>query len=446
MKIYLVRHGQTDWNLRGIAQGQTDVPLNETGIAQAQALRDKVRGIDFGVCYSSPLKRAAETATIIAGHRCEIRYDDLLKERGFGEFEGRPGAEMREKAPNIGDFKINTNYGGIEPVKDLLARAEAFLAKIKRDCAGMDRVLVVGHGSMLKAIHFAIVGWDEDTDFWSWHLDNTEICDYELAEGRVERVLSDIERQLYIDLNGADLHFYREGATASTVINVNDEYLVKIENFDTMREQMEFLRMYPDSCFQKVLCSNEELSYVCFEFIKGEQFSEAEIDARDAIEQICEIVCSYGEYTHKGYGFLGHEKDSWHDFLLDEIEYAEQRIPEVSKDKVMAALEVAGREEPQQYLTHGDFGTHNFLVEKGRIRVIDPMPAVADYLYDFYFALLSDVDVFIRLGEEMVMSYFERDVEYKKALLIIALYVRMSRAAKYDAANLQKYKDLYANI
>ena len=70
----------------------------------------------------------------------------------------------------------------------------------------------------------------------------------------------------------------------------------------------------------------------------------------------------------------------------------------------------------------------------------------ADYLYDFYFALLSDVDVFIRLGEEMVMSYFERDVEYKKALLIIALYVRMSRAAKYDAANLQKYKDLYANI
>ena len=57
-----------------------------------------------------------------------------------------------------------------------------------------------------------------------------------------------------------------------------------------------------------------------------------------------------------------------------------------------------------------------------------------------------DVDVFIRLGEEMVMSYFERDAEYKKALLIIALYVRMSRAAKYDAANLQKYKDLYANI
>ena len=144
---------------------------------------------------------------------------------------------------------------------------------------------------------------------------------------------------------------------------------------------------------------------------------------------------------------MGHEKDSWHDFLLDEIEYAEQRIPEVSKDKVMAALEVAGREEPQQYLTHGDFGTHNFLVEKnGRIRVIDPMPVVGDYLYDFYFAILSNTNIFTIVGADYIYSFFERDMEEKKALLTIALYVRMSRAFKYDRENFDAYTRVYAEI
>ncbi len=446
MRIYLVRHGQTDWNLRGIVQGQTNIPLNETGILQAQKLRDKIQNIHFDVCYASPLRRAAETAAIVVNRCCEIRYEDLLKERSFGEFEGRPGKELFKQAPNIGDFRINTDYGGIEPVKDLLARAESFLAKIRRECAGMDKVLVVGHGSMLKAIHFAVIGWDEDTDFWSWHLDNSEICDYELSEGRVERVLTDIEHQLYVNLKGETLKFYRDGATASTVFSVGNRYLVKIENFATLGKQLEFLHEYPESRFQKVMCFNEELNYICFEFIDGQKFGESEIEPRDAIEQICEIVCSYEMYKYDGYGFLGEQKTSWHDFLLDEIEYAEQRIPEVSKDKVMAALERAGQEEPEQYLLHGDFGTHNFLVENGLIRVIDPMPAVGDYLYDFYFAVLSNVKIFGDLGEDYIFSFFERDIDYKKALLIVALYVRMSRAAVYDKDNLQAYKDLYASI
>lgn len=446
MRIYLVRHGQTDWNLRGIAQGQTDIPLNETGILQAQELRDKVREIDFDVCYASPLKRAAETAAIVVNKRCEIRYDDLLKERSFGEFEGRPGREMRKKAPNIGDFRINTNYGGIEPVKDLLARAEDFLAKIRRECAGMNKVLIVGHGSMLKAIHFAIVGWDEDTDFWSWHLENGEVRDYELSEGRVERVLADVEKQLYENIRGEELHFYRDGATASTVFRVGTRFLVKIENFATLAKQLEFLRTYPEGRFQKVLCYNEKLNYICFEYIDGRKFSDSAIDARDATEQICEIVCSYEKYKYDGYGFLGEQKATWRDFLLDEIEYAEKRIPEVAKDKVMAALEVAGKEQPEQYLLHGDFGTHNFLLDGGQIRVIDPMPAVGDYLYDFYFAVLSNVKIFADLGDDYIFSFFERDADYKKALLIVALYVRMSRAAVYDEDNLQAYKDLYERI
>ena len=78
--------------------------------------------------------------------------------------------------------------------------------------------------------------------------------------------------------------------------------------------------------------------------------------------------------------------------------------------------------------------------------MIDDMAFMNSYLYDFYFALLSNVKIFTHLGMDYVLSYFERDLEYKKALLIIALYVRMSRAAAYDAEHLQDYIDLYTNI
>ena len=96
---------------------------------------------------------------------------------------------------------------------------------------------------------------------------------------------------------------------------------------------------------------------------------------------------------------------------------------------------------------HGDFGTHNFLLEDGRIRVIDPMPVVGDYLYDFYFALLSNVDIFTHLGADYVYSFFpDRNLSYKRAILTVALFVRTSRAASYDKDNLPAYFDLYNAI
>ena len=114
----------------------------------------------------------------------------------------------------------------------------------------------------------------------------------------------------------------------------------------------------------------------------------------------------------------------------------------------MAALEAIGNYAPKQCLMHGDFGTHNFLVSNGRIRVIDPMPVVGDRLYDFFFAILSDTDIFAELGIDYYTDNFFDGYkpEYMKALLIIALYVRMSRAAVYDEENLGKYKKLYTEI
>ena len=85
--IYVVRHGQTDWNLQGRCQGWHDIELNQTGIEQAEKLAKLLADVKFDVCFSSPLKRAVKTAqTIYDGN---IILDQRIIERGNGELEGR---------------------------------------------------------------------------------------------------------------------------------------------------------------------------------------------------------------------------------------------------------------------------------------------------------------------------------------------------------------------
>ena len=257
-------------------------------------------------------------------------------------------------------------------------------------------------------------------------------------------IVHDIERQLGARLHDLPAVFYSDGATDATVFNLGEKYLIKISDLRTIQTQREFLERVPEGVFQKLLCWNEGLGYECFEFIDGEHYDGSLIEPKKAILQIKGIVESYPEYTYDKYGFLGDEKATWREFLLDEIDYAARTIPEISQAKVLAAVDEIGDFAPKQYLMHGDFGTHNFLLQNGKIRVIDPMPVVGDRLYDFYFAILSDADIFEDLSEDYFLGFFDGyELSYKKALLTVALYVRMSRAAKYDKKNLGKYKKLY---
>ena len=176
MKIYLVRHGQTDWNLNGLRQGRQDIELNEFGRKQAKELRDKLADTHFDLCISSPLKRAAETAQIICGDRREIRYDDRLVERCFGKTEGQPS--------NITPMEYDWVFGAkfedetFETLEQLFARAKSFIDDLKTIKA--DSVLVVCHGSLAKAIHYNIVGYNKNTNFLDWFLENCSYDCYDL--------------------------------------------------------------------------------------------------------------------------------------------------------------------------------------------------------------------------------------------------------------------------
>jgi broad specificity phosphatase PhoE len=99
--LYLARHGETDWNVAGRWQGHTDIPLNETGRAQARALVPVLRAVGVGAAVSSDLSRASETAGIAAaGLGVAVAYSDAgLRERSFGVFEGLTREECAARHP-----------------------------------------------------------------------------------------------------------------------------------------------------------------------------------------------------------------------------------------------------------------------------------------------------------------------------------------------------------
>lgn len=182
MKIYIARHGQTDWNNERRAQGRTDIPLNETGIKQAEALRDNIKDIEFTAVYASPLKRAAKTAEIATSGKYKIIYDERLVERSFGDYEGKVNGGWLETTGgiDIGDIKLNSNVGNVEPVRNVLARTKGFLDEIKAKHRDDETILIVAHGQVARGFHHNIMGYTDETDWWSVNYGNAEAREYEL--------------------------------------------------------------------------------------------------------------------------------------------------------------------------------------------------------------------------------------------------------------------------
>ena len=176
--IYLVRHGQTAWNKEEIFRGRTDVPLDETGLKQAELAVQYFKGMEIHGIFSSPLSRAWQTAEKVAEfHNLKVQPLQGIIDMSFGNWEGRPHQEIRQNDSMTYRQWVETPHlvrlPGGEGLDDVRVRAMASLGEVIQSHPGKTLVLV-SHRVVNKVIICGILGLD-NSHFWQITQDPTAI-------------------------------------------------------------------------------------------------------------------------------------------------------------------------------------------------------------------------------------------------------------------------------
>ncbi len=190
MKVYLIRHGETDWNRECRLQGQSDTELNEIGLELARITAKELKDLSFDAIYSSPLKRAYRTAEIMnEGRDLEIITDNRLLEINFGEREGHiiPGRDGDKSNPIYNFEFVPDAYvpaDGGETFDEIYARTGDFWDNVIVPLEGRyESVLIIGHGCMNRTIINRLM--DKPlSEFWKVKLDNCAITTIDVTDGR----------------------------------------------------------------------------------------------------------------------------------------------------------------------------------------------------------------------------------------------------------------------
>ncbi len=169
MKIYVVRHGETDANRNGYTQGWTDDPLNKNGIALAEITGRGLKGIRFDCCISSPLSRARETAKIIlkeSGNSVPVTFDDRIKEMNFGSLE-RISIRDERVAGFLKNPVIDHKFPGGESIAEVMERTQGVLKELIAKDDGKTYLLST-HGCALRAMLNFL--YEDPDDYWHGHV------------------------------------------------------------------------------------------------------------------------------------------------------------------------------------------------------------------------------------------------------------------------------------
>lgn len=181
MKLFFIRHGQTDWNIEGKIQGSRNIQLNDTGIKQAEELITKVleEKYKFSKIYSSPQRRAAKTAEILS-KATNIQYiiDDGLGEIDFGAWEGLSWREVREQYPTeYNEWYVNRRYTKApegESYEDMMKRVLKAIRKIIDE--NNEDVAIVTHSAVIMCLQCCLTNTPFN-EMKKFKPENTEILE-----------------------------------------------------------------------------------------------------------------------------------------------------------------------------------------------------------------------------------------------------------------------------
>ena len=192
VRIILIRHGETTWNVEGRYQGQVDTPLSPRGIAQGRAAAEALRSLTIDAAVSSPLSRAKDTCGFTAAlHNLPVTCDDRLTEISHGAWEGEFAEDIKARYPT--EFHLwhthpaRVQMPGGENLEDVRRRARAAFDDMAETYDGKT-VLVAAHDAVNKVILCDLLGIDID-HFWQIKQDNACINVVEYSDGRWRLVL-----------------------------------------------------------------------------------------------------------------------------------------------------------------------------------------------------------------------------------------------------------------
>lgn len=182
MKLLLARHGQTDWNIAGRYQGQSDIPLNQTGWSQAEGLAKRLSTEKIHAIYSSDLSRAKDTAMKIKDKQEQaplLHTDSRWRELSFGEWEGMNYKEMSAHSPDVfSKWMIDPQHTSTpngETLYELSKRVTSAFDEIKNKHKDQT-VLVVSHSGALQALLATLLGVDLNR-YWQFKVSQASLSE-----------------------------------------------------------------------------------------------------------------------------------------------------------------------------------------------------------------------------------------------------------------------------
>ena len=185
MLIFLVRHAESTWNRQRKIQGQKDPPLSPYGKREAKIVSRRFKELPFGVVYSSPLKRATQTARAIVGKKAGIIIEDDLREICLGKWEGKKLEQIRKKYGDAFDrWVVRPDLIPIPGGEDF----KAFVRRVKRTLHRIEKrnpdgnVLVVGHGGVIST-YVTVVLKIKPVDVWCVSVKNASVTIVEVKDG-----------------------------------------------------------------------------------------------------------------------------------------------------------------------------------------------------------------------------------------------------------------------
>ncbi len=176
MKLYVIRHGQTNCNRENKYNGKLDEDINEVGIEQAKSAQEDVKKINIDLIICSPLLRTRHTCNIVNVNNIPIIYDKRIEERDCGKLTNEKLGEFYYT--DYWNYYSNKNVEGLETIQELFDRVKSFLDEIKEKYKDKN-ILLVTHGGVARAIYFYFNEIPEDGMLETFGSNNGEIKVYE---------------------------------------------------------------------------------------------------------------------------------------------------------------------------------------------------------------------------------------------------------------------------